>query len=258
MGVIGITTNTSDTSADEPPVWVDILEPGLDLVFVGFNPSLVAWRTGHYYANPGNRFYHLLWESGLTPRLLGPAEDRTLPAYGIGVTDLVGRPSAGIDDLPREEFVAGANPTLARLRAAAPRAVCCNGLGVHRALVGRSASGLGRQPHGLPDLPSAALFVVPSSSGRCNGRAAERLLAWRDVAAFLGRHPAPEIVASGRAMARGRVGADGSPHLGRLRGPGQGAILPEYQTGPDGDPSGPSHAYHGRRQRRAEGPSRGL
>ena len=44
--------------------WQPILRPGLDVVFVGFNPSLPAWRTGRYYANPGNRFYRLLWEVG--------------------------------------------------------------------------------------------------------------------------------------------------------------------------------------------------
>jgi TDG/mug DNA glycosylase family protein len=36
--------------------WKDVLARDLDVVFVGYNPSRLAWRTGHHYANPGNRF----------------------------------------------------------------------------------------------------------------------------------------------------------------------------------------------------------
>src|SRR4029079_7996359 len=53
--------------------WKDVLSPGLDVVFVGYNPSRLAWRTGFHYANPGNRFYHLLHDAGLTPRRFPPA-----------------------------------------------------------------------------------------------------------------------------------------------------------------------------------------
>src|SRR3954447_11673030 len=88
--------------------WEDILAPSLRVVFVGFNPSIPAWRTGHYYANPGNRFYRLLHEVGLTPRLLTPLEDRTLLAHGIGAIDLLQIPSAGIGDLPSATFTGGA------------------------------------------------------------------------------------------------------------------------------------------------------
>lgn len=35
----------------------DILAEKLDLVIVGFNPSLVSWAKGHHYANPVNNFY---------------------------------------------------------------------------------------------------------------------------------------------------------------------------------------------------------
>jgi TDG/mug DNA glycosylase family protein len=169
--------------------WEDILRPGLDLVVVGYNPSLVAWRTGHYYANPGNRFYRLLWECGLTPVLLAPEEDRTLPEHGIGLTDIVHAPSAGIDDIAPSAFRAAVPATIARLAACAPRAICCNGVGVARLLLGRAPVNLSRQPVALPTLPATALFVVPSSSGRCNGRAAERLAAYRAVADYLGRRP---------------------------------------------------------------------
>jgi TDG/mug DNA glycosylase family protein len=162
-----------------------ILRPGLDLIVVGYNPSLPAWRTGHYYANPGNRFYRLLFESGLTPRLLRPDEDRTLPTYGIGVTDLVPLPSARADHLPMAHFREAVAERLGELAELAPRVVCCNGLGVYRLLAGREPLRPGLQPD-HPALPGIAIFAVPSSSGLVNGLTAERLAAWKDVARWLG------------------------------------------------------------------------
>ena len=167
-----------------PRVWEPILRPGLDVVFVGYNPSLPAWRTGHFYANPGNRFYHLLFESSLTPRLLRPEEDGTLPDYGIGAVDLLPVPSARADLVPASDFRAAAPELIVRLTALAPRAVCCNGIGVHRHLFGRAPDRLGLQPTALN---GSALFVVPSTSGLCNGRSAARLAAFRELASYLGR-----------------------------------------------------------------------
>lgn len=176
--------------------WTPILAPGLDLVFVGYNPSLPAWRTGHYYANPGNRFYRLLFESGLTPRLLAPAEDRTLPDYGIGATDLLPVPSARADLVPAADFRAAGPRLLARLAELDPLAVCCNGVGVFRHLFGVAPVRLGRQPDRR--VGRGVLFVVPSTSGLVNGRGAERLAAFRELAAFLGRSPSgAEAPASG-------------------------------------------------------------
>ncbi|HWI63971.1 MAG TPA: mismatch-specific DNA-glycosylase, partial [Symbiobacteriaceae bacterium] len=82
-----------------PPL-PDLLGPGLKIVFIGFNPGETSARTGHYYGYPGNRFWWLLWQSGLTDRLISPTEDVTVPErYGIGMTDLVDRPSKSSGDL---------------------------------------------------------------------------------------------------------------------------------------------------------------
>lgn len=163
--------------------WTPILAPGLDVIFVGFNPSLPAWRTGHYYANPGNRFYRLLFESGLTPRLLAPDEDRTLPDHGIGAVDLLPVPSARAELVPAAEFRAAGPALLARLTVLAPRTVCCNGVGVHRHLFGAAPARLGRQPDRR--VGNSAVFVVPSTSGLCNGRSAARLAAFQELATWL-------------------------------------------------------------------------
>lgn len=168
----------------ETGAWEDILRPGLDVVFVGYNPSLPAWRTGHYYANPANRFYRLLFDCGLTPRLLTPAEDRLLPEFGIGATDLLALPSARADLVPAARFREAVPRLREKLRSVSPRAVCCNGIGVYRYVVGPGPTKLGLQPR---PFETSALFVVPSTSGLCNGRAAERRAAFEELAAWLTR-----------------------------------------------------------------------
>ena len=46
----------------------DVLAPDLRVVFVGTAAGARSAAVGHYYAGPGNRFWHTLHEIGLTPR----------------------------------------------------------------------------------------------------------------------------------------------------------------------------------------------
>lgn len=49
----------------------DYLKEGLDIVFIGINPSLAAAYSGKYYDGPGNHFWqalHLAGELGEQPR----------------------------------------------------------------------------------------------------------------------------------------------------------------------------------------------
>ena len=43
----------------------DYLKPGLDIVFIGINPSMTSAYTGRYYSGPGNHFWKALYLSGL-------------------------------------------------------------------------------------------------------------------------------------------------------------------------------------------------
>ena len=67
----------------------DYLRPGLDIVFVGLNPSIISVKQGHYFANPRNRFWKALNMSGLIPVELNPELDSHMIDYGIGLTDLI-------------------------------------------------------------------------------------------------------------------------------------------------------------------------
>jgi TDG/mug DNA glycosylase family protein len=141
----------------------DILVPGLALVFVGSNPSIRAGQTGHYYAHPGNRFYSLLYESGLTPRRLQPAEDALLPTFGIGLTDLFDRPSRRADDVPDAIYRAGRARLIEKLARYEPRWLCCNGARVYQNLTG--AKGPIRFGTQAVRIAGCHVFVVPSTSG---------------------------------------------------------------------------------------------
>jgi double-stranded uracil-DNA glycosylase len=160
-------------------MWKDILAPDLDVIFVGFNPSMEAWRTGFHYAKAGNRFYLLLEQSGLTPRKLLPSECRTLPSFGIGLADLVHRATARADQVPRAEYLRAVPKLLSRLEEAAPRAVCFNGIGLFEMVFGRRPA-LGLDPTAM--IGKSRVYAAPSSSGLANGMSAERLAVYRAVA----------------------------------------------------------------------------
>ena len=83
----------------------DRVEPGVQVLFVGINPGVKSAETGHHFAGPSNRFWKLLWESRLVPEPLTYREDTRLPEFGLGITNLVARPSPGIDTLKPSEYV---------------------------------------------------------------------------------------------------------------------------------------------------------
>lgn len=81
----------------------DVLEPGLKVVFCGTAASNVSAAMGAYYAGPGNAFWPTLYAVRLTPRLLAPAEYRSVTRWGLGLTDLA-KHESGVDS----ELSAGA------------------------------------------------------------------------------------------------------------------------------------------------------
>ena len=140
----------------------DYLVPGLDLVLIGANPGIMSAEQGHYYAHPQNGFWKLLHRSGLVGEPLRPTDDVRIVDFGIGLTDLVKRPTSGINDLSQKERSAGAPALLEKLEACLPRVVCFNGKEVYRGFSGQSCQ-LGLQ---RGRIAGARVFVVPSSSPR--------------------------------------------------------------------------------------------
>ncbi|NWJ98673.1 MAG: mismatch-specific DNA-glycosylase [Chloroflexi bacterium] len=157
----------------------DILAEDLDLLIVGFNPSLVSWDKGHHYANPVNNFYRLLYQAGLTPRLLKPEEDVHLPQYGIGLTNLVlNIPSANETTVPAAIYRAGGVALEAKIVRYRPRYVCFNGLKLYSYYFKRKLPNFGLQTETIAERP---LFVTPSSSGAANMYFTLRQQLYRDL-----------------------------------------------------------------------------
>jgi TDG/mug DNA glycosylase family protein len=141
----------------------DVIVPGLRGVFCGSAAGTASARAGAYYAGPGNRFWSILHETGLTPRRLAPADFPLLPEWGIGLTDVC-KTAHGMD---REIPAAAFDP--ARLRAVLdevrPHAIAFNGKKAARVAFGLRAGepiDLGPARHPLGATPA---WVLPSTSG---------------------------------------------------------------------------------------------
>ena len=97
------------------------LGPRPRILFVGINPGLRSGALGHHFAGPGNPFWRLLHAAGLVPEPLTYADDVRLPAFGLGITNLVERATRGADELARVEFAAGRRRLDATIARARPR-----------------------------------------------------------------------------------------------------------------------------------------
>lgn len=131
-------------------------------MFVGINPGEQSARIGHYYGNRRNPFWRLLHEAGLTPRQLQPQEDHLLPTFGMGITDIVKRPSRGVAGLAGREFRQGRIALAERLLQASPCIVCFNSkTGFVQFFGPRAFRRFGRQ---RVTIGESRVFVMPSTS----------------------------------------------------------------------------------------------
>lgn len=140
----------------------DVIAADLDVLFCGINPSLISAARGHHFARPGNRFWPALYRAGLTPRLFSPDEDGDLPGLGLGVTNLVDRPTRAAAELTRNELRAGAQALAELVAAYRPRVLAVLGITAWRRRFERPKAVLGRQPERIG---GADTWVVPNPSG---------------------------------------------------------------------------------------------
>jgi TDG/mug DNA glycosylase family protein len=142
----------------------DYLPKESRLVIIGCNPSLVAARTGFYYSGRGNQFWSLLHDSGLVPEQLKPIDSARVVEFGIGLTDLVKRPTTGSDGVSARDFGEGRNILNRKLKTiSCPRVIVFNGKIVYEQFMRKKCS-YGLQGHLLF---GARVYVTPSTSRRC-------------------------------------------------------------------------------------------
>ena len=140
----------------------DVIAPDLDVLFVGINPSLLSAARGHHFARPGNRFWPALHLAGLTPRRMTPDEDDELPSFGLGITNVVDRPTRTAAELTPEELLAGGEALAALVERHRPRAVAVLGVTAWRTAFRRPKAVLGVQPERVG---GAVTWVLPNPSG---------------------------------------------------------------------------------------------
>jgi double-stranded uracil-DNA glycosylase len=231
----------------------DRIKRDVRVLFVGINPGVRSAQTGHHFAGFSNRFWKLLSDSRLVPEPITYRDDARLTEFGFGITNLIARPSPGIDDLSPGEYVEGWHTLDVKIRRYKPEVVALVGVTLFRAIAPLLGAGkrdrieLGPQPaviHG------ARVFVLPNPSGRnANFSYAEML------AAFVALRRSLSVPRGRRARGGGASGARAAGAAGRShRGggtdprttPSPPAAAP-FRTAPRTPAASPSP---GRRRRR--------
>jgi double-stranded uracil-DNA glycosylase len=140
----------------------DLAGPDLRVLFCGINPGTLSGDLGLHFARPGNRFWKLLCTGGFTESALLPTEQHTLPALGIGITNLVGRVTAAASELSVAELREGATQLEAKVGMLRPRCVAVLGLQAYRTAFLRPGAIIGPQPEVFS---GALLWLLPNPSG---------------------------------------------------------------------------------------------
>lgn len=142
---------------------LDYLKSDLKIIFIGFNPGIRSSKTGHHYAHPTNKFYKLLFESKLTPRLFKPEEDYKLLELGYGLTNIVKRATRSADKITNREYIKGKENLIKKLKKYKPEVACFTGIGVYREYSQKSNVTRGLQNDSI--VQDIKEFVVSSPSG---------------------------------------------------------------------------------------------
>jgi len=168
------------------------------VLFVGINPGVRSAMTGHHFAGFSNRFWKLLRESKLVPEPITFEDDGRLTEWQLGITNLIARPTPGINDLRPAEYVEGWTLLSRKIRRYRPAVVALVGVTLYRAILPllpdvppaerRAARNAPDRVLGLrPEtVHGAQLFVLPNPSGRnANFTYDEMLAAFRSLRRFL-------------------------------------------------------------------------
>jgi double-stranded uracil-DNA glycosylase len=168
----------------------DYIRPDLRVLFIGINPGLRSAQVGHHFAGPSNRFWKLLYESRLVNEALTYREDWRLPEWGLGLTNIISRSSAGIDVLKPREYRAGVARLKRKVDRYRPMMVAFLGVTIFRTIFLPGTRTPSRLSLGLQRIRLAGVpvFLLPNPSGRNAHYSYRRMLA-----AFQAlRHAAPQ------------------------------------------------------------------
>jgi double-stranded uracil-DNA glycosylase len=159
----------------------DHLRKGMKLVIVGCNPTESSVRVGHYYAGRDNPFWPIMYESGVMPEPFDYHDDKRVIEFGIGLTDLVKRPSKTQEELKREDFAEGRIVLSQKLEECAPRVVAFNGKLPYEQFAQRKCKfGLQKE-----SLYGARVYVLPATPGSAEDKRSEKVAHFRKLSQLL-------------------------------------------------------------------------
>ncbi|GAA6020387.1 hypothetical protein JCM10207_002091 [Rhodosporidiobolus poonsookiae] len=109
----------------------DRIKEGLLCLALGENPGMRTAELQLHYASPANHFYKCLHAAGLTPSVLEPSASRTIHEdYGVGITNLIARPTMEASELTKTELAAAVPVFLRKVALYRPRVVFFVGMKV--------------------------------------------------------------------------------------------------------------------------------
>jgi TDG/mug DNA glycosylase family protein len=137
----------------------DTVGPGMRLLMCGSNPSFHSADGNQGYFRAGNRFWAAARASGLVTKDRDSLD--ALRAHGMGMTDLVKRPTRTAGEVAPDEYRRGLGRLERLVEWLQPKAVCLVGLGGWR---------VAADPRAQPGLQEARIggrpvYVMPSTSG---------------------------------------------------------------------------------------------
>ena len=153
----------------------DYINSEVKVLFVGINPGLRSANVGHHFAGYSNRFWKLLNQSRLVPEPLTYHDDWRLPQWGIGLTNIVPRPTSGSNSLTPKDYQIGRAQLAANIRKYRISIIAVLGITLRRILFPPTRRGgpqseqkplkpeLGIQPE---TFAGARVFLLPNPSGR--------------------------------------------------------------------------------------------
>jgi double-stranded uracil-DNA glycosylase len=177
----------------------DRIRPDVRVLLVGINPGVRSAITGHHFAGFSNRFWKLLWEARIVPEPITFEDDDRLPEWGIGITNLIARPTPGINDLRPSDYIEGWRVLERKIARFKPPVVALVGVTLYRAILPLllaneendeppRRSNIAPLTVGLQKAPigESRLFVLSNPSGRnANFTYAEMLDAFTQLSRHL-------------------------------------------------------------------------
>jgi len=153
----------------------DYIRPHMKILFVGINPGKRSAEVGHHYAGYSNRFWKLLYDSQLIPIPLTYLNDHELPTWGLGLTNIIARPTSGIKDLTSQDYEKGGHQFRQKIEKYRPEIIALLGVTLASTLFPHQKNLTMKKKHhpikfqvGLYHhrYYGSQVFILPNPSGR--------------------------------------------------------------------------------------------